>query len=74
MLSSKITPATFGWAASPCAAEQDSAFPAPPAFGGAWRDGPIRASGLSDGCRLRNFNNPASGVNRLGNFDVKSNR
>jgi len=44
---------------------------APPA--GAWLGGPIRVSGLIDGYYLKNFNNPASGLNQLRNFDVKTN-
>lgn len=46
--------------------------PAAPSAG-AWLGGPIRVSGLIDGYYLKNFNNPASGLNQLRNFDVKTN-
>jgi hypothetical protein len=35
--------------------------------------GPIRVSGLIDAYYLKNFNNPASRVNQLRNFDVRAN-
>lgn len=75
MLSPKFALAAIGCfalAATDIAA-QESSTPAPPALGGAWLGGPIRVSGLIDGYYLKNFNNPASGVNQLRNFDVKAN-
>lgn len=52
---------------------QDPPAPAPQPLGPAWLGGPVRLSGLIDGYYLKNFNNPASGINQLRNFDVRAN-
>jgi hypothetical protein len=55
-------------------AETPAAAPAAPAAAPVWSVGPIDFSGLVDGYFTGNFNNPASGVNQLQNFDFQSNQ
>lgn len=55
------------------ASAQNAAQDPPAAPAGAILGGPIRVSGLIDGYYLRNFNNPASRMNQLRNFDVRTN-